>query len=98
MREGGTVDESREQSDAAGTRVPGEGVARLCRLMARLRGPDGCPWDREQTLRTLKPHLVEETYELLEVMEDLDPTAHAEELGDVLLQVGFQSRIREEQG
>ena len=90
--------ESREQPEAAGPRVPGEGMARLRGLMARLRGPDGCPWDREQTLRTLKAHLVEETYELLEVMEDTDPAAHAEELGDLLLQVVFQARIREEQG
>ena len=79
-------------------RVPGQGVTRLCAIMARLRGPDGCPWDREQDLRTLKPHLLEETYELLETMAGEDIAAHAEELGDLLLQVVFQARIREEQG
>ena len=82
----------------AAPQAPGEGVARLGAILAQLRGPGGCPWDREQTLRTLKPHLLEETYELLEVMDGDDLAAHAEELGDLLLQVLFQSRIREEQG
>ncbi|MEI8243223.1 MAG: nucleoside triphosphate pyrophosphohydrolase, partial [bacterium] len=84
--------------DPALARMPGQGVARLCAIMARLRGPDGCPWDREQTLPSLKPHLLEETYELLETMDHADPAPHAEELGDLLLQVVFQARIREEQG
>ena len=79
------------------TRMPGGGLARVVAIMARLRAPGGCPWDREQTLRTLKAHLLEETYELLESMEG-DADAHAEELGDVLLQVIFQARLREEQG
>lgn len=83
---------------AAQTRTPGSGVARLCAIMALLRGPDGCPWDREQDLRSLKPHLLEETYELLETMDGPDLAAHAEELGDILLQVVFQARLREEQG
>ncbi|MEI6211660.1 MAG: nucleoside triphosphate pyrophosphohydrolase [bacterium] len=85
-------------SEAAQPRPPGSGVARLSTIMARLRSPDGCPWDREQDLLSLKPHLLEETYELLETMDGTDPAAHAEELGDVLLQVVFQARIREEQG
>jgi len=85
-------------SDPAPAHAPGQGVARLCAIMARLRGPDGCPWDREQDLRSLKPHLLEETYELLETMEGADLAAHAEELGDLLLQIVFQARIREEQG
>lgn len=84
--------------DPVSARVPGQGVARLCAILARLRGPGGCPWDREQNLRTLKPHLIEEAYELLETMDGEDAAAHAEELGDVLLQVVFQARIREEQG
>jgi MazG family protein len=86
------------RSDAALTREPGKGTARLVAIMARLRGPDGCPWDREQNLRTLKSHLLEETYELLEVMDSEDLAAHAEELGDLLLQVVFQSQLRAEQG
>jgi MazG family protein len=77
---------------------PLTGVERLRRILARLRGPGGCPWDREQTLATLKPCLIEECYELLDVMDGADCEAHAEELGDVLLQVLFQTQIREERG
>jgi MazG family protein len=79
-------------------RRPGGGMERLLVVMARLRAPDGCPWDREQTLETLKPCLLEETHELLEAMADDTPGPHLEELGDVLLQVVFQSCIREERG
>lgn len=75
-----------------------EGVQRLYQIMRRLRAPGGCPWDREQTLQSLKPCLLEETYELLEAMESGDTALHAEELGDVLLQVVFQCAIREEEG
>ncbi|MDD5705776.1 MAG: nucleoside triphosphate pyrophosphohydrolase [Kiritimatiellae bacterium] len=74
------------------------GIERLCSILARLRGPDGCPWDREQTLESLKTCLLEETYELLDVMSGADRDAHAEELGDVLLQVALQARLREEAG
>ena len=74
------------------------GVRRLYEIMKRLRAPGGCPWDREQTLRTLKPCLLEETYELLEAMDGQDLALHVEELGDVLLQVVFQCAIREEEG
>ncbi|HOE61972.1 MAG TPA: nucleoside triphosphate pyrophosphohydrolase [Kiritimatiellia bacterium] len=74
------------------------GIARLDEVMRRLRASDGCPWDREQTLKTLKPCLLEETYELLEAMDNGDPEHHREELGDVLLQVVFQCAIREEEG
>jgi tetrapyrrole methylase family protein/MazG family protein len=73
-------------------------VERLLAIMARLRGPDGCPWDREQTLATLRPYVLEETYEVLEAIEDGDPEAHREELGDLLLQIVFQARIAEEEG
>jgi len=66
--------------------------------MKHLRAPGGCPWDREQTLQTLKPCLLEETYELPEAMEGEDIALHIEELGDVLLQVVFQCAIREEEG
>ena len=74
------------------------GVKKLHAVMKRLRAPGGCPWDREQTLQTLKPCLLEETYELLEAMEGQDLALHVEELGDVLLQVVFQCAIREEEG
>lgn len=75
-----------------------DGVKRLYEVMKRLRAPGGCPWDREQTLQTLKPCLMEETYELLEAMDGDDLALHVEELGDVLLQVVFQCAIREEEG
>jgi tetrapyrrole methylase family protein/MazG family protein len=75
-----------------------EGVGRLVEVMRRLRAPGGCPWDREQTFQTLKPCLLEETYELLEAMDGDNLPLHVEELGDVLLQVVFQCAIREEEG
>ncbi len=75
-----------------------EALDRLVEVMARLRGPDGCPWDREQTLETLRAYLLEECHEVREAMEGGDPTALREELGDLLFQVIFQSRIAEEKG
>lgn len=76
----------------------GNAFERLCAIVARLRAPGGCPWDREQTLSTLKPCLVEESYELLDVMDGDNAAGHREELGDVLLQVVFQTLLREEKG
>src|SRR5512137_230503 len=75
-----------------------DAVERLLSIMARLRGPDGCPWDREQTLATLRPYVLEETYEVLEAIDSGDPEAHREELGDLLLQIVFQARLAEEEG
>ena len=74
----------------------GDNLPRLVRIMARLRSSTGCPWDREQTLKSLRPFLVEETYEVLEVMESASPSEHCEELGDLLFQIVFQSQIRSE--
>lgn len=76
----------------------GERVLELIRLQARLRAPDGCPWDREQTHRTLGRHLLEETHELLEAIDVDDPDAIREELGDLLLQVTFHAQIAAEEG
>ena len=67
-------------------------------LMARLRAPDGCPWDREQTHQTLRKHLLEETAEVIDALDDGDVDALREELGDLLLQVYFQAQVAEEQG
>ena len=75
-----------------------DALRRLLAIVARLRGENGCPWDREQTLESLKPFLIEEAYELLETIDSGDAEAHREELGDVLLQVLLQARIREEEG
>jgi tetrapyrrole methylase family protein/MazG family protein len=66
-------------------------------IMATLRGPDGCPWDREQTAESLKPYLLEEVYEVLEAIDAKDPSALKEELGDLLLQILFHSQIASEQ-
>ena len=74
------------------------GIDRLQSVVDRLRGDQGCPWDREQTLDSLKQYLVEECYELIDAIDSGDVAHHREELGDVLLQVVLQSRIRQEQG
>ena len=71
-------------------------MARLLKIMAKLRSPSGCPWDREQTEQTLKKFLIEEAYEALEAIEAGTPEALKEELGDLLLQIIFLSRIAEE--
>jgi tetrapyrrole methylase family protein / MazG family protein len=68
----------------------------LLDIMARLRAAGGCPWDREQTRASLRPYLVEETYEVLDAIETGEPRAIAEELGDLLFQVVFHARIAEE--
>ena len=75
------------------------GIERLHEIMTRLRNPQtGCPWDRVQTLETLKPCVLEETYELLAAMDKPEDKAnHIEELGDVLLQVMFQSVMAEQE-
>lgn len=70
----------------------------LLGVIAALRGENGCPWDRKQTLESLKPYLVEECCELLDALEQGGRSEHCDELGDVLLQVLLQSRIREEEG
>lgn len=67
-------------------------------IMARLRAPDGCPWDQEQTHQTLKRHLLEETAEVIDALDEEDMIALREELGDLLLQVYFQAQVAEEQG
>jgi tetrapyrrole methylase family protein/MazG family protein len=70
----------------------------LLHVMAQLRGDNGCPWDKEQTHLSLKPCLLEETYELLDALDDGEVTKLKEELGDVLLQVIFHSQIAKENG
>jgi tetrapyrrole methylase family protein/MazG family protein/ATP diphosphatase len=77
---------------------PGASLARLVEIMDRLLGPGGCPWDREQTLETLRPYLVEETYEVLDALARDDVADHCEELGDLLMQIVFQAALRREQG
>jgi tetrapyrrole methylase family protein/MazG family protein len=70
----------------------------LVKVMAHLRGPGGCPWDREQTHQTLARHLLEETHELLDAIDGGDPDAIRDELGDLLLQVVFHAQMAAEEG
>ena len=70
--------------------------AELVSVMAKLRAPDGCPWDREQTHQTLKPYLLEEAYEVLEAIDDDRSSDLCSELGDVLLQVVFHAQVASE--
>ena len=74
------------------------GFARLVEIMARLRSPEGCPWDREQTFDTIKPYLLEETYEVMDSIDARDWDGLADELGDLLLQVVFFSQMAKEAG
>ena len=76
----------------------GEWFERLAAVQARLRAPDGCPWDREQTHASLRTYLIEEAYEVLEAMESGDDAKFAEEMGDLLLQIVFHSQIAKEEG
>ena len=71
---------------------------RLAGLMARLRAPGGCPWDREQTFDSIKPHTLEETYEVLDAIDRRDWPDLAEELGDYILQAVFYAQMAAEQG
>ncbi|MBU8908436.1 nucleoside triphosphate pyrophosphohydrolase [Desertibacillus haloalkaliphilus] len=71
---------------------------KLRSVIATLRGPDGCPWDRKQTHESLKKYLIEETYEVLEAIDEQDDDHLAEELGDVLLQVMLHAQIGEDEG
>jgi MazG family protein len=74
----------------------GEKFERAVSIMARLRGPGGCPWDREQTLDSIKPYTLEETYEVLEAIDNRDWDELPGELGDLLLQVLFYSQMAQE--
>jgi tetrapyrrole methylase family protein / MazG family protein len=73
-------------------------VDRLRKIVAQLRSPDGCPWDREQTHQSLKPHLIEECYELVDAIDAGDDKEIKEELGDLLLQVVLHSQMASEEG
>src|SRR2546430_4747591 len=76
----------------------GERFERAVSIMAKLRAPGGCPWDREQTFDSIKPYTLEETYEVLEAIDNRDWDELKGELGDLLLQVLFYSEMANEQG
>lgn len=76
----------------------GQSLPRLVEIMQRLLAPDGCPWDREQTLETLRPYVVEEAHEVVDAIDGGAPEELREELGDLLLQIVFQSELARAQG
>ncbi|MEM9555129.1 MAG: nucleoside triphosphate pyrophosphohydrolase [Acidobacteriota bacterium] len=78
--------------------LPAPDLEKLRRLVARLRAPDGCPWDREQSLDSVRAYLLEEAHEAASAIDSDDPAALAEELGDLLFQVAFVGRLGEEAG
>lgn len=71
---------------------------KLVDIMARLRSENGCPWDKVQTSESIKPYLIEETYEVIEAIDEKDPAKMKEELGDLLLQVVFHAQIAKDRG
>jgi uncharacterized protein YabN with tetrapyrrole methylase and pyrophosphatase domain len=81
-----------------GPSTTGERFERLVGIMARLRAPGGCPWDREQNFDTIKPYLLEETYEVLDAIDQRDWPGLAEELGDLMLQAVFFAQMASEEG
>jgi MazG family protein len=76
----------------------GEEFAKLVSMMAKLRAPGGCPWDRKQSFDSIKPYLLEETYEVMDAIDQRDWTGLAEELGDLLLQPVFFAEMAREEG
>src|SRR3989475_3962675 len=78
--------------------APGQWFEKLVAVQARLRAPNGCPWDREQTHQSLRTYLIEEAYEVLEALESGNDAKFAEEMGDLLLQIVFHSQIAREEG
>jgi len=78
--------------------TPGEWFEKLVGVQARLRAPNGCPWDREQTHQSLRTYLIEEAYEVLEALESGNDDKFVEEMGDLLLQIVFHSQIAGEEG
>lgn len=96
----------KKKKSAAGKSAKGKGkllstgkwFEKLVAVQARLRAPNGCPWDREQTHSSLRTYLIEEAYEVLEALEDGNDAKFAEEMGDLLLQIVFHSQIAREEG
>jgi ATP diphosphatase len=87
-----------DEKFADGSVGSGKALERAAEIMARLRAPDGCPWDREQTFDTIKQHTLEETYEVFDAIERRSWSDLKDELGDLLLQVLFYSQMAAEAG
>ena len=86
------------KGDSRAHKKIGKAFESLVALQARLRAPNGCPWDREQTHDSLRTYLVEETYEVLDALDSGDPRKFADELGDLLLQIVFHAELAAEAG
>ena len=71
--------------------------AALVDIIARLRAPDGCPWDKKQTKASIKPYIIEETYEVVEAVDEQEPQKIQEELGDLLFQIIFYAQLLSEE-
>ena len=93
MNSGSAAEMTSKPGTPPDPKLVGERFRKFCEVIAQLRGPNGCPWDRVQTLATIKPYTLEETYELLEAIDSDDNAAICEELGDVLLQVVLDAQI-----
>ncbi|UNC90707.1 nucleoside triphosphate pyrophosphohydrolase [Candidatus Contubernalis alkaliaceticus] len=92
MKEKNTASEEVKNGNQA------QSLSRLVDMMSRLRQPDGCPWDKKQTHQSLKPYLLEETFEVIHAIDQKDMDSLCEELGDLLLQVVFHSQLASETG
>jgi len=92
------VDDAKLKELEAAQAGTGAALARVAAIMARLRGPGGCPWDREQTFDTIKQHTLEETYEVFDAIERRDWPELKDELGDLLLQVLFYAQMAADAG
>ena len=84
--------------EAVDSSTPGAQLDRLVEIMRILRSPNGCPWDREQTLKSLRPFLVEATYEVIDAINNTDAEALREELGDFIFEAIFLAQICAEEG
>ncbi|MEM6962003.1 MAG: MazG nucleotide pyrophosphohydrolase domain-containing protein, partial [Myxococcota bacterium] len=88
-----------ELADAdPGSQLRGASLSRLVSIMQRLLGPSGCPWDREQTVSSLRPYVLEEAFEVVDAVDRGEPDAIREELGDLLFQVVFMAELAAKQG
>src|SRR5207237_10039824 len=86
-------------SESDGVEKPySDGIGAIFEVVHRLRAPNGCPWDREQTHESLRPHLLEEAYEALEALDSGDLDRLRDELGDLLLQIALHAQLATEEG
>src|SRR5262245_53524997 len=98
VRQGNIEPGSVARDPGSGVRGPGFEFQRLVDIMARLRGPNGCPWDREQTIESLRGFVLEETYEVLDAIDRGDHDALRVEIGDLLFEGVFLAQVETDEG